>query len=79
MEPENAVALASAILHLHEHPEIAETLGRRGRAFVEARFAREQLTVELQVHLAKLLEKEKPASLPPTAAAMHVAAEKNRS
>ena len=36
VEPENAAALVSAILYLHEHPEVAELLGRRGRAFVEA-------------------------------------------
>src|SRR5229473_4041790 len=37
VEPENAPSLVTAILYLREHPEVAETLGRRGRAFVEAR------------------------------------------
>lgn len=79
VEPENADALVSAIFYLYEHPEIAETLGQRGRAFVQERFAREQLTTELQVHLVELLEKGTSASIPLTAPAMQVAAEKNQS
>ena len=57
VEPENASALVSAILDLYENPKLAETLGRRGRAFVEAHFARVQLTKELQGHLVDLLQK----------------------
>ncbi len=79
VEPENADALVSAIFYLYEHPEIAETLGQRGRAFVQERFAREQLTTELQVHLVKLLEKGTSASIPLTAPAMQVAAGKDQS
>ncbi len=55
VEPENAGALASAILHLYEHPEVAEALGERGRAFVEAHFDREKLVEELEIHISGLL------------------------
>jgi glycosyltransferase involved in cell wall biosynthesis len=55
VEPENADALASAILHLYEHPEIAQTLGRNGRAFVEARFDRKRLVELLDARIATLL------------------------
>ena len=57
MEPENADALVSAIRYLYDHPKIAEALGLRGRSFVQERFAREQLTTQLQGHLVQLLEK----------------------
>jgi colanic acid biosynthesis glycosyl transferase WcaI len=79
VEPENAEALASAILYLYEHPEIAEELGQHGRAYVEAHFDYGRLTTALEVHLLKLLEKEKLVSIPPTAPEMQVAAEKNQS
>ena len=51
VEPENADALAEAILHLYEHPEIADALGQRGRMFVERRFDRIQLTKALETRL----------------------------
>ncbi len=62
-EPENATALVSAILYLREHPEEAELLGQRGRAFVEARFDRACLTRVLEEHITMLLEKKVPASM----------------
>lgn len=52
VEPENASALVFAIQHLFGHPEIAEALGRNGRAFVERRFDRVQLTKTLEERLA---------------------------
>jgi putative colanic acid biosynthesis glycosyltransferase WcaI len=61
-EPENATELVSAILYLREHPEVAELLGQRGRAFAEARFDRDHLTTILEEHIAMLLEKSAPAS-----------------
>jgi colanic acid biosynthesis glycosyl transferase WcaI len=64
VEPENADALVSAILFLREHPEVAEALGWRGRQFVEKHFDRNQLTIELEKRIAKLLEKKGRASLP---------------
>ncbi len=62
VEPENATELVFAILYLREHPEEAELLGQRGRAFVEARFDRDQLTIALEARIAMLLGKKVPAS-----------------
>ncbi len=61
-EPENPAALASAILFLRESPEVAESLGRRGRAFVEAHFDRNHLTAVLEERIRVLVEKKMPAS-----------------
>ncbi|HEV2654201.1 MAG TPA: sugar transferase, partial [Ktedonobacteraceae bacterium] len=55
VEPENADALADAILHLYEHPEHAELLMQQGRAFVEKRFDRNQLVAKLDEHIKNLL------------------------
>ena len=60
VEPENPEALVSAILYLRQHPEVADALGRRGRAFVEARFDREKLVETLEEQIAKLLTKKAP-------------------
>lgn len=61
VEPENADALVSAILYLFEHPEIADALGQRGRAFVEARFDRKKLVEILEEQIAKVTQKRLPA------------------
>src|SRR5712692_11051595 len=58
VEPENADALASAILYLYEYPEVAQQLGRRGQAFVGVRFDREKLVETLEAQLAKLVAKK---------------------
>ncbi len=58
VEPENAAALVSAILYLRNHPDVAEALGQRGRALVEARFDYDQLTEALEARLAMLLGKK---------------------
>lgn len=79
VEPENADALVSAILYLYESPEMAVALGQRGRTFVERRFAREQLTTELQEHLVKLLGKKELTSISLTTSAAQLAGEKNKS
>jgi glycosyltransferase involved in cell wall biosynthesis len=55
VEPENANALVSAILHLREHPDQAELLGRRGRACIEARFAYDHLVAILDAQISALL------------------------
>jgi len=60
VEPENPEALASAILYLRNHPEEAELLGLRGRAYVEARCDRDQLTAQLDMHITELLRKKAP-------------------
>ena len=58
VEPENPGALASAILYLREHPELAGELGRRGRAYVESRFDYEELTTALDARIKKLIGEE---------------------
>ena len=63
VEPENPASLVSAVLYLCEHPHIAGSLGQRGRAFVEARFDRDELTAVLEGRIAVLLEKKVPASV----------------
>lgn len=55
VEPEDPAALVSAILYLYEHTEVADALGRRGRAFVKARFDREKLVEALAAQIAWLL------------------------
>lgn len=57
VEPENAASLISAILYLREHPNLARSMGERGRALVEARFDYDQLTATLDAHIATLLGK----------------------
>jgi glycosyltransferase involved in cell wall biosynthesis len=78
VEPENAGALATAILYLHEHSEVAELLGLRGRAFVETHFDRNDLSGVLEERIAKLLEKKGRASLPLAPAAISVLAKKGK-
>jgi colanic acid biosynthesis glycosyl transferase WcaI len=67
VEPENVEALVEGILYLREHPEEAKLAGERGRAYVEKHYDRDQLTAELDAHVARLLEKN--ASTAPLAAA----------
>jgi colanic acid biosynthesis glycosyl transferase WcaI len=64
VEPENSSALATAIIYLHEHPEVRVLLGQRGRAFVEKHFDRDQLTGALDTRIEKLLNKKAPISIP---------------
>lgn len=58
VEPEDPEALVSAVLHLFEHPAMAEALGKRGRAFAEARFDRDQLVEAFEARIAMLLDKK---------------------
>ncbi len=55
VEPENGKVLASAVLYFYEHSEETELLGQRGRAYVEAHFDCDQLTAQLDAHIATLL------------------------
>lgn len=64
VEPEDPTALASAILHLREHPDLATLMGRRGRDYVQAKFDRDLLTSDLEVRLAAVLGKTPTTSLP---------------
>ena len=60
VEPENATALASAIVRLYEHPELAAELGPRGRTYVKAKFDYDRLTAMLSERIVMVLEKEAP-------------------
>src|SRR6266571_1014709 len=64
VEPENPIALATAIRYLQEHPEQAELLGKRGRAYVKARFDYDQLVAELDTRFEELLGKAISVALP---------------
>jgi glycosyltransferase involved in cell wall biosynthesis len=55
VEPENADALASAVLSLYDHAEVVEQLGQRGRAYVQGRFDYDTLTAALDAQLAIVL------------------------
>ena len=77
VEPENATALVSAILYLREHPEVADALGQRGRAFVETRFDRGLLTTALEAQIEMLLGKAGPAFPSMTSAPIGTLAERN--
>jgi colanic acid biosynthesis glycosyl transferase WcaI len=78
VEPENAAALVSAILYLREHPEEAELMGKRGRAFVEARFDRGQLTLALEAQINKLIGKVVETALPQEVTAVSSGFEKGQ-
>ncbi len=58
VEPENADDIVSAILYLYEHPERAEEMGQRGRAYVKAHFDYDFLTDALDKRIAMLLRRE---------------------
>ncbi len=61
VEPENAAALAEGVLYLKEHPEEARELGKRGRAYIEQHYEREDLAGELEEHIVGFVDsKEKP-------------------
>ena len=65
VEPENPTALVAAILTLREQPNLAEALGERGRACVEARFDYDQLAAALDARIAALLGKKALAEIAP--------------
>jgi Glycosyl transferases group 1 len=58
IEPENPKAMADAILHLREHPDLASQLGSRGRAYIETRFDYDRLTKILDVRIQTLLHEQ---------------------
>lgn len=64
VEPENANALATGILYLYEHPEVAEQLGQQGRTFVETHVDRNQLVASLDSRIMTLLKKHEPTLVP---------------
>jgi glycosyltransferase involved in cell wall biosynthesis len=58
VEPESAPALAQAILHMRDQPELARQLGERGREFVKSHFDRNQLVVALEDRLLALMKRQ---------------------
>jgi colanic acid biosynthesis glycosyl transferase WcaI len=62
VEPENAGELATAILQLYEHPDLASMLGPKGRAYVESRFDSDRLTAVLESRITMLLDERKSGS-----------------
>jgi colanic acid biosynthesis glycosyl transferase WcaI len=62
VEPENPTALAQAILALRSQPELAEQLGQRGRAYIEAHFDRSMLAAALEQHITALLKEQRGTS-----------------
>ena len=56
VEPEDASALASAILHLYENHDLTSTLGPKGRRYVEAWFDYDRLTALLSDRIVTLLD-----------------------
>jgi len=71
VEPENAQALASAILSLREQPEMAEALGQRGRTLVEEEFDYDKLVAALDARINVLL-KEFALNLAPASGVISV-------
>lgn len=71
VEPENVDALVEGILYMRDHPEEARLYGERGRAYVEKHYDRDQLTAQLDAHIATLLEKH--TSTTPSATSHHEA------
>jgi colanic acid biosynthesis glycosyl transferase WcaI len=56
--PENPAALVSSILFLKDHPDFAESLGKRGRAYAEMHFDRDQLITAVEQRIEYLLGKQ---------------------
>jgi len=75
VEPENPRALVSAILWMRDHPDLAEEIGQRGRALVEARFGYDQLAAALNERITMLLDEEVSISFAVTSAAGSATAE----
>jgi colanic acid biosynthesis glycosyl transferase WcaI len=69
VQPENATALAEAILHLKTHPDVARRMGESGRAYVLEHLDRDALVGELECHLNAVLHIDSwPAEVPATVA-----------
>ncbi|MGZ3624106.1 MAG: glycosyltransferase family 4 protein [Ktedonobacteraceae bacterium] len=69
VEPENPMALASAILSLQQQPALAQVMGQRGRALVEEKFDYNQLVLALDARIDSLLKE--PACKPQEKATAH--------
>lgn len=67
IEPENAQAMVDAINYLYDNPEVAATMGRQGRAFVELHFDRDILVARLNEYLIKICGPHELSSVVTTA------------
>jgi colanic acid biosynthesis glycosyl transferase WcaI len=63
VEPQNPDALVAGILQLFEHPELAEILGKQGRAYAEARFDRDQLVAAFEARITQFLTRKNESLL----------------
>lgn len=54
-EPEDPVAIAAAIMALHDAPAWARELGQNGRRYVEAHYSRERMAQRLEALLRKVV------------------------
>ena len=54
--PENAEALAEAVLALQSQPQQAAAMGAHGRAYVETHFARASVTQQYRIALEKIVD-----------------------
>lgn len=54
--PEDAEALKEAILFLKANQDVAKEMGRRGRTFVQERYSRRKLLIDLERYLIALYE-----------------------
>jgi len=55
VEPRNSGQLAEAVLDLLEHPQDAEAMGRRARAFIEREYSAEQMARDTVKMYEKIL------------------------
>jgi colanic acid biosynthesis glycosyl transferase WcaI len=67
IEPENAQTMADAINYLYDNPEVAATMGRQGRAFVELHFDRDILVARLNEYLIRICSPHELSSVVTTA------------
>ncbi len=58
VEPENAQALADAIVHLRDNQALAEQLGERGRQYVKTHFNRDLLVRDLESRIVECLHSD---------------------
>jgi glycosyltransferase involved in cell wall biosynthesis len=58
VEPENAQALAAAIIGLYHSPTTRQKLGFHGHNYIQGRFDYDTLTEQLHMQIRKLLQQE---------------------
>lgn len=76
-DPEHASAIVLAINYLFDHPETAEELGKCGRVYVEEHFDYDQLIIELEVQINKLIRKAVETAIAQESAVVNSASKKD--